>query len=38
MTITTFPGVSDQTIISYAILAEKKNETAQIEYKTPIHP
>lgn len=38
MTITTFPGVSNQTIVSHAILAERKNETAQIEGKTPIHP
>ncbi len=38
MTITTFPGVSDQTIISHAILAERKNETAQIESITPIQP
>ena len=29
MTITTFPGVSDQTIVSHAIAAEPKTETAR---------
>lgn len=29
MTITTFPGVSDQTIVSVAVAAEAKQETAQ---------
>lgn len=29
MTITTFPGVSDQTIVSHAVAAEVKTETAK---------
>jgi len=33
MTITTFPGVSDQTIVSHAIAAELKPEDAPVEEK-----
>jgi hypothetical protein len=36
MTITTFPGVSDQTIVSHAIAAEPKPETARVSEKS--HP
>ncbi len=35
MTITTFPGVSDQTIVSYAIAAEPRNPEA---IPTPLAP
>ncbi len=31
MTITTFPGVSDQTIVSHSIAAVPKNDTARTE-------
>ena len=31
LTITTFPGVSDQTVVSYALAAEPKMETAAVE-------
>lgn len=38
MTITTFPGVSDQTIVSHAIAAEPKTETTLAKEKTPTKP
>ena len=38
MTITTFPGVSDQTIVSHAIAAEPKTEPALAKEKTPTKP
>ncbi len=38
MTLTTFPGVSDQTIVSHAVAAEPKPETAQTSAKPVIHP
>jgi len=38
MTITTFPGVSDQTIVSYAIAAEPKTETAKVAEKPMPQP
>lgn len=38
MTITTFPGVSDQTIVSYAIAAEPHPATAQNAPKNPPAP
>lgn len=31
LTITTFPGVSDQTVVSYAVAAEPKLATAAVE-------
>ena len=31
LTITTFPGVSDQTIVSFSVAAERKPETVVIE-------
>lgn len=33
MTITTFPGVSDQTIVSHSVAAEPKPATARLEEK-----
>ena len=38
LTITTFPGVSDQTIVSYAIAAEPHPLTAHTTPKTPPVP
>lgn len=38
MTITTFPGVSDQTIVSHAVAAEPKPETARHEEKPVTKP
>jgi hypothetical protein len=38
MTITTFPGVSDQTIVSHAIAAEPKPETVRVTEKPVIEP
>lgn len=38
MTITTFPGVSDQTIVSHAIAAEPKSKPARIAENTPSMP
>lgn len=38
MTITTFPGVSDQTIVSHAIAAEPKPETARTFEKPHLEP
>lgn len=38
MTITTFPGVSDQTIVSHAIAAEPRPESARIAGQTPNQP
>jgi hypothetical protein len=38
MTITTFPGVSDQTIVSHAIAAEPRPESARIAEPTPPQP
>ncbi len=38
MTITTFPGVSDQTIVSHSIAAVPKSDTAQHEEPAPIKP
>lgn len=35
LTITTFPGVSDQTVVSYAVAAEPKTETAAVERTQP---
>lgn len=37
MTITTFPGVSDQTIVSHAVAAEPKAQTVQAPEK-PLTP
>lgn len=38
LTITTFPGVSDQTIVSYAIAAEPHPASAQNAPKSPPSP
>lgn len=38
LTITTFPGVSDQTIISHAIAAEPKSETVRTFEKPKFEP
>jgi hypothetical protein len=38
MTITTFPGVSDQTIVSHSIAAEPKPEVAQTEVEPITKP
>ncbi len=38
MTITTFPGVSDQTIISHAIAAEPKEQSTATAEKTVTKP
>ena len=38
MTITTFPGVSDQTIVSYAVAAEPKSEIVHSPEKTLVQP
>ncbi len=38
MTITTFPGVSDQTIVSHAIAAEPKTEVARTSEPTMTKP
>lgn len=38
MTITTFPGVSDQTIVSYSVAAEPKSETAKVADKPQPKP
>jgi hypothetical protein len=38
MTITTFPGVSDQTVVSHSVAAEPKIETARAEEKTLTNP
>ncbi len=38
MTITTFPGVSDQTIVSHAIAAEPRQETVRVTEKPLIEP
>lgn len=38
MTITTFPGVSDQTIVSHAVAAEPKSESARNEEKPSTKP
>jgi hypothetical protein len=38
MTITTFPGVSDQTIVSHAVAAEPKSETARVADQNPVKP
>ncbi len=38
MTITTFPGVSDQTIVSHSIAAEPKNTDAATSGNSPTHP
>jgi len=38
MTITTFPGVSDQTIVSHAVAAEPKTESSRITEKSPTKP
>lgn len=38
MTLTTFPGVSDQTIVSHAIAAEPRPESARIAEPAPPHP
>lgn len=38
MTITTFPGVSDQTIVSHAIAAEPKSKPAPVAEKSPSLP
>jgi hypothetical protein len=38
MTITTFPGVSDQTIVSHSIAAEPKSEVATISEPTTTKP
>jgi hypothetical protein len=38
MTITTFPGVSDQTIVSHAIAAEPRPESARIAGQAPTQP
>jgi hypothetical protein len=38
MTITTFPGVSDQTIVSHAIAAEPRPEAARIAEQAPNQP
>jgi hypothetical protein len=38
MTITTFPGVSDQTIVSHAIAAEPRPESARTAGQTPTQP
>ncbi len=38
MTITTFPGVSDQTIVSYAIAAEPKIDTVKVTEKPMPQP
>lgn len=38
MTITTFPGVSDQTIVSHAVAAEPTSETSRIAEKSLTNP
>lgn len=38
MTITTFPGVSDQTIVSHAIAAVPKTKPARVAVKSPSLP
>jgi hypothetical protein len=38
MTITTFPGVSDQTIVSHSIAAEPKSVAAETAKKSPTPP
>ena len=38
MTITTFPGVSDQTIVSHAVAAEPRSENARNEEKPSTKP
>jgi hypothetical protein len=38
MTITTFPGVSDQTVVSHAVAAEPKSETTRIADQSPAKP
>lgn len=38
MTITTFPGVSDQTIVSHAVAAEPKSESAGNDQKPLTKP
>lgn len=38
MTITTFPGVSDQTIISYAIAVERTSDSSQVKDKPLTQP
>lgn len=38
MTITTFPGVSDQTIVSHAIAAEPRPLSARIAEQAPTQP
>jgi hypothetical protein len=38
MTITTFPGVSDQTIVSHAVAAEPKAENVRNEEKPTTKP
>lgn len=38
LTITTFPGVSDQTIVSHAVAAEPKSETARTAGKPLTKP
>ncbi len=38
MTLTTFPGVSDQTIVSHAIAAEPRTESARIAQPAPPQP
>lgn len=38
MTITTFPGVSDQTIVSHAIAAAPRPETVRVTEKPIIEP
>lgn len=38
MTITTFPGVSDQTIVSHSVAAEPKSETVRIADQNPEKP
>ncbi|MEY3897546.1 MAG: hypothetical protein RLZZ214_3067 [Verrucomicrobiota bacterium] len=38
MTITTFPGVSDQTIVSHAVAAEPRPETVRVADQNPVKP
>lgn len=38
MTITTFPGVSDQTIVSHSVAAVPKADTASHEEPSPMKP
>lgn len=38
MTITTFPGVSDQTIVSHSVAAVPKTETVRHEETSPLKP